>query len=129
MSFLKLCQIFGQIKKLWKLFLEWTFDGSIFIATCFVQTQCKNSWISHQDLGFSYKILLPLEFLDKILESLTSSKTSLISWQEPCQDSYQEIREVKISISSKFSTISQVVELGLFTVILGHVMEKLWKNQ
>ena len=40
-----------------------------------------------------------------------------------------EIREVKISISSKFSAISQIVELGLFTVILGHVMEKLWTNQ
>ena len=32
--------------------------------------------ISYQDLGFSYKILLSLEFLDKILESLTSSKKS-----------------------------------------------------
>ena len=87
--------------------------------------QCKNSWISYQDLGFSYKIVLPLEFLDKILESLTSSKKSWIF----CQDSYQEIREVKILISSKFRAISKIVELGLFTVILGHVMGKLWKNQ
>ena len=94
-----------------------------------MEAQYKNSWISYQELGFSHKILLPLEFFYKILESLTSSKKSWISWQESCQDSYQEIREVKNSISSKFSAISQIVELGLFTVILGHVMEKLWKNQ
>ena len=37
---------------------------------------CLCTVMSYQDLGFSYKILLPLEFLDKILESLTSSKKS-----------------------------------------------------
>ena len=33
------------------------------------------------------------EFLDKILESVTSFKNSWISWQESCQDSYQEIQD------------------------------------
>ena len=56
------------------------FPKILFLGTHIIftmsSTQCKNSWISYQDLGFSYKILLPLEFLDKILETLTSSKKS-----------------------------------------------------
>ena len=40
---------------------------------------------SYQDLGFSYKILLPVEFLDKTLENLTSSKKFWISWQKSCK--------------------------------------------
>ena len=35
----------------------------------------------------------------------------------------REIREVKISIISKFSAIPQIVELGLFTLTLSNVTE------
>ena len=57
----------------------------------------------YQDLGFSYKILLPLEFLDEISESLTSFKNNEILDQNlfkilteksrNIQDSYQEFQE------------------------------------
>ena len=63
----------------------------------------------------SWKVLLLPKSLQFLHKNLALPRKSL---------SYQEIREVKISIISKFSAISQIVELDLFTVILGHVMEK-----
>ena len=66
----------GQQNKMDQYFKKVQFQNIKLRRQMPYRTQCKNSWISYQGLGFSYKILLPLEFLDKILESLTSSKKS-----------------------------------------------------
>ena len=46
-----------------------------------------------------------------LLKILTRS-WKLLLLSRSCQDSYRDIREVKITIKSKFSAVWQIVELG-----------------